>query len=102
VKTQSRNKKAEAEARLAAKIAREEEKKGTPARRPISIISCEEGVCQELIHRRKIATIILFVYKQHNYERQCGIPLENYSVGELNRHLELLMAGKYAWITAGK
>ena len=99
-KKPKRIKKIEAEERVAAKIVREGRKKeNAPPARPSSIISCEDGFCQELISRRKIAQIILFIYQQHDYERQCEIPLENYTVPELNLHLERLVSGYYPWIT---
>jgi hypothetical protein len=91
-KPKKKDKKAAAEARLVAKLV-------APPARPSSIISGEEGFCQELISRRKVADIIRFVYQQRGYERQCQTPLEDYTVGELNRHLELVMVGKYQWIT---
>jgi hypothetical protein len=47
----------------------------------------------------KLLTIyhILSIYQDHGHERVCPIPLERYSLGELETHLGNLRRGKYPW-----
>jgi hypothetical protein len=40
---------------------------------------------------------ILAIYTEQGHERQCEIPLEKYSLGELETHLRNLREGKFPW-----
>lgn len=37
------------------------------------------------------------IYADHHYERLCERPLANYTLGELEHHLENLRNGKFPW-----
>ncbi len=59
----------------------------TPQRR------MEEANAQKLM----VIYHILAIYQEHDRERLCPIPLERYSLGELETHLRNLRAGRFPW-----